>query len=278
MWCRSWGEGGCSFQVSPSASCRLPSASRPSRPLAPLICFLSPLLLTDVLIYLRVACLPAAASIPRGLPSTLKSVRNPVGPSQLAYLSLASLPGPACSHTAQPQTFACLCTCQSAPAGHARKQGTATHKVATSPWSSVPQILKVPYSTNGMLVGHRCLGRGTHKYLLEFIVSGLKSAVFRKLLSQGPLVWGNSYRPWSSQPLRLSHSWTREAVLSTTAIALYGSLEAGLIKVIWIAYSMPDVHNKYNVAYVMLCHHGIYWNGCDYPLLPTINLNLFHCF
>lgn len=40
---------------------------------------------------------------------------------------------------------------------------------------------------------------------------------------------------------------------------------------------MPDVHNKYNVAYVMLCHHGIYWNGGDSPLSAIINRNLFHC-
>lgn len=61
-------------------------------------------------------------------------------------------------------------------------------------------------------------------------------------------------------------------------ITLYGSSEVGLIKVIWIVYSMLDVYNKYNVVYVMLCYYGIYWNGCDYLLLFIINLNLFYCF
>jgi hypothetical protein len=42
-----------------------------------------------------------------------------------------------------------------------------------------------------------------------------------------------------------------QAVLFSAAVALHESLEAALIKVIWIEYTMPDVHNKYNAAYVM---------------------------
>lgn len=111
--------------------CPLPPSFCLSRllSLAPLSCSSSPLLLTDVVFILRVACLPVAASIPRGFcfahrcfPSTSKSVRHRARYSQLSGISAwppSQAPLPACSllltHTAQAQTFPCPCTCQCLP-------------------------------------------------------------------------------------------------------------------------------------------------------------------
>lgn len=69
---------------------------------------------------------------------------------------------------------------------------------------------------------------------------------------------GHGPGPQSARPA--SPGWARPPACRARGPhrwPLHGSLEAGLIKVIGIAYSTPDVHHKYNVAYVMLCHHGM---------------------
>lgn len=186
--------------MSPSAPCLHPSASPVSCPWRP---FLSPLHpCCSQMSYLSYA-LPASllqSKFPEAsvlLISASPAPRRRSGTRRDTHSLAVSQPGlpprpslPACSlmltHSAQAQTFACPCTCPCLPTTRENK-GPPTHKVATSPRSSVPQILKVPYSTHGMLVGHRCLGSWTHVYLFEFIVPGLESTVLSELLSQAPL-------------------------------------------------------------------------------------------